>query len=341
MIDKILIVGQGSIGIRHVAVSRKIFPKADIRVLRHSNSVENTNYADSSMVSKEEVRIFNPQIAVICNPSSFHIETAIYLAKYGINLLIEKPLSNSLDGIDELIEISKKKNIAVLVGYNLRYKESLIKFRNYINAQNIGKILSVDCEAGQFLPDWRPNTDYKKTVSAQKSLGGGALLELSHEIDYLRWIFGEIEWVNGTLCKQSNLDIDVEDYVNLTMGTQKSQCILNLILDFHRRDSSRKCVAHGEKGSLKWDASKGTVEVYNLDLNSWKIIFQENILNNDKTYINEWHHFISCVEKKNQPMVSLNDGMKVMQIIEATRISSDNGGARVNVCNEMEYGCER
>lgn len=331
MIDRILIVGQGSIGIRHAEISRKIFPNADIRILRHRDSVEISNYADSSLANKEEVKIFDPQIAVICNPSSFHIDIAIYLARYGVNLLIEKPLSNSLDRLDELIEITKKKNITVLVGYNLRYKESLIKFRDYINAKNIGKILSVHCEAGQFLPDWRPNTDYRKTVSAQKFLGGGVLLELSHEIDYLRWLFGEIEWVNGILSRQSNLEIDVEDYANLIMGLQNSTIIINLKLDFYRKDSTRTCIVHGEEGSLKWDAISGSVHQFNISKNEWEEIFKESNLDNNQTYLSEWKDFVNCIEQKKQPKITLEDGLKVMQIIEATRQSSSSKGSKVFV----------
>ena len=292
MINKILIVGQGSIGIRHTEISRNFFPNADIRVLRHSDSTDIAKHANSLIVNKEEVKNFKPQIAVICNPSSFHVEIAIYLAKQG---------------------------------------KSLIKFKESINTKNIGKILSIHCEAGQFLPDWRPNTDYRKTVSAQKALGGGVLLELSHEIDYLRWIFGEIDWVNGVLSKQSNLDIDVEDCANLTMGLQNSNTIINLKLDFYKKDSRRNCIVHGEEGSLKWNAISGSVHQLSLSKNVWEKIFEEGSLDNNQTYISEWEDFVNCIDQKKQPKVTLEDGLKVMQVIDATRKSSNSKGMRVSV----------
>lgn len=331
MINKILIVGQGSIGIRHTEISRNFFPNADIRVLRHSYSSDISKHANLLLANKEEVKNFKPQIAVICNPSSFHVDIAIYLARQGINLLIEKPLSNSLDRLDELMAIAKKENITVLVGYNLRYKKSLIKFKESINTKNIGKILSVDCEAGQFLPDWRPNTDYRKTVSAQKALGGGVLLELSHEIDYLRWIFGEIEWVKGVLSKQSNLDIDVEDCANLTMGLQNSSAIINLKLDFYKKNSRRNCIVHGKEGSLKWNAISGSVHKLSICKNVWEKIFEEGNLDNNQTYLSEWEDFVNCIHQKKQPKITLEDGLKVIQVIEAARKSSNSKGMRVFV----------
>jgi predicted dehydrogenase len=331
MIDKILIVGQGSIGNRHTEISRMIFPNADIRVLTKTKSSKISKYANSSIADRSEVKIFKPQIAIICNPSSMHIDIATYLAKHDVNLLIEKPLSSTLEGLDAFIKVVKKRKTKVLIGYNLRYKESLVKFKDIINSGSIGKILSVDCEAGQFLPDWRENFDYKKSVSAQRALGGGVLLELSHEIDYIRWIFGEIDWVSALLSKQSNLDIDVEDYANLTIGLKDSSAIVNLKLDFYRRDLSRKCIIHGEEGSLQWDAISGLVHRFDITHNKWEQVFKEIDINSNQTYMNEWNHFIDCIENKKEPSVSIEDGIRVLRVIEASRLSSKKNSLRVFV----------
>ena len=110
------------------------------------------------------------------------------------------------------------KKSTLMVGYNLRYMKSLIKFREILSKKKIGKILSVRSEVGSYLPSWRKDTDYKKSVSAKKKLGGGVLLELSHDIDYLFWLFGKVEWVSATIYKQSNLKIDTEDTAIITLG---------------------------------------------------------------------------------------------------------------------------
>ena len=117
-----------------------------------------------------------------------------------------------------LINICQSKKIALMTAYNLRFQPSLQEFRKQIKQQRIGKILSVRVEVGQYLPNWRPESDYRKGVSAQKKLGGGVLLELSHEIDYISWIFGDYKWVKAHISKQSNLEIDVEDTAYLLLG---------------------------------------------------------------------------------------------------------------------------
>ena len=104
---------------------------------------------------------------------------------------------DKLDGVDDLLGTVRARGVICQVGYNLRYLPSLSRFRDLINEGLVGGPLSVRCEIGQYLPNWRPDTDYRTGVTARSDLGGGVLLELSHEIDYLRWIFGEVEWVSS------------------------------------------------------------------------------------------------------------------------------------------------
>ena len=108
--------------------------------------------------------------------------------------------------------LAKKAKTVLAIGYNLRFLSSLQKFKSILDDKIIGDVWSVRSEVGQFLPSWRPNSDYRKGVSAQYALGGGVLLELSHDIDYLRWIFGEVAWVQAVLAQQSDLEIDVERF---------------------------------------------------------------------------------------------------------------------------------
>ena len=313
-------------GKRHLRFAREYIPNADIRVLRHEPSNIIPQYSNGSFSSIEEAILFSPQVAVIANPASYHVHIAYKLAEIGTHLLIEKPISNNLDGLSELIEICNKQNICLLTGYNLRYLPSLSYFRDILDKDIIGKVLSVRCEVGQYLPSWRVDSDYQKGVSAQKELGGGALLELSHEIDYLRWIFGEVKWVKASLSKQSNLEIDVEDTAHIIMGFMPSstghELIASVDLDFIRHDTSRLCTAIGENGSLQWNGLTGEVIIYESSSKSWHRLYS-SAPQQDESYIAEWKDFISCIREKKIPLISGEDGLKVMQIIEAVRKSSD------------------
>jgi predicted dehydrogenase len=328
LINRILIVGLGSIGKRHLRIARELFPNADIRVYRHKPTQEIAKNSNGSISTIDEAVLFAPQIAVIASPAPFHINTALVLAEFGVHLLIEKPLSASLNGVAKLLEVCERKQVFLLTGYNLRFLPSLQRYRDFLGENIIGRVLSVRCEIGQYLPSWRPDSDYRQGVSARRELGGGVLLELSHEIDYLRWIFGEVDWVRATLSHQSRLEIDVEDVAHLILGfTQESdgyQLIGSISLDFFRHDSTRFCTAIGEKGSLRWDGLLGEVALYEKGSNEWRVLFCHQHQRDD-SYLAEWKNFIECVTHKTTPLISGVDGLKVLEIIETARCSSANG----------------
>ena len=167
MINRVLIVGLGSIGQRHLRLARSLLPYADIRALRRQATSEIPEYANGCFSSLDEAISFAPQIAVIANPAPFHIFSAQNLAEVGAHLLIEKPLSDSTNGVLQLINTCDKQDTLLMVGYNLRFLTSLLHFREKLKDSVIGKVLSVRCEVGQYLPSWRPNIDYRNSVSAQ------------------------------------------------------------------------------------------------------------------------------------------------------------------------------
>ena len=329
MINRILIVGYGSIGKRHLRVARELMPLSDIRILRHQTKNEIPEYANGCFSTIEEAILFTPQIAVIASPAPFHIATALALAESGIHLLIEKPLSASLSGVAELIKMCQKHHVVLSTGYNLRFLPSLQHFRGLLVEGIVGRVLSVRCEIGQYLPSWRPGSDYRQGVSAKYELGGGALLELSHELDYLRWIFGEITWIRATLSRQSSLEINVEDTAHLTLGfapTLDGQQLIGAVnLDFIRHDTTRLCTAIGEKGSLRWNGLTGEVLLHKADASEWQKFFQHPSQCDD-SYIAEWQNFIDCVLNHKLPFITGDDGLEVLKIIEGARRSAESGG---------------
>jgi predicted dehydrogenase len=328
MISRILIVGYGSIGKRHLRIARQFFPDADIRVLRHKSTEEVVNLSNGCMYSIEDAVTFSPQMAVIANPAPFHLNVAQALAHIGVHLLIEKPISNNTANVAQLLQTCKYQDTVLLTGYNLRYLPSLQRFRAILMEGLIGKVISVRCEVGQYLPGWRRDADYRESVSARSELGGGALLELSHEIDYLRWLFGEVDWVRGTISRQSDLELDVEDTAHLILGfvpfNKGNQLTCSLTLDFIRHDTTRVCTAIGSKGSLRWNGMTGQVSVYPSDGNNWVELFHSQH-NPDDSYLAEWKNFIACVERQESPLITGEDGLKVLSIIEAVRSSSASG----------------
>ena len=301
---------------------------ADIRVLRHQVGSPVPAAANGGFSYIGEAISFAPQIAIIASPATTHITTAQALAEAGVHLLIEKPLSATLVGVERLIRTCHQQCSVLLIAYNLRFLPSLQRFRDLLSEGVIGKVLSVRCESGQYLPSWRPNADYRCGVSARRELGGGALLELSHELDYMRWIFGDVEWVKASLTRQSSLEIDVEDSAHLIVGFAPAADGLRLIgtvnLDFIRHDTTRLCTAIGTNGSLRWNGVTGVVERFQVGAKEWRQLFHLQHQRDD-SYLAEWQHFLGCITDHYEPMISGEDGLKVLQIIEATRRASDSG----------------
>ncbi|MEQ1742878.1 MAG: Gfo/Idh/MocA family oxidoreductase [Candidatus Nitrotoga sp.] len=326
MLERILIVGFGSIGSRHARLAREIIPDVQIAVLRHQQCDDiPTGAIDYCFTSLDEALQFRPQAAVIANPATHHLKSALPLANAGVHLLIEKPIASTPQGVTELIDICRAKGTVLMTAYNLRFLPALQRFRESLDAALIGRVLSVHAEVGQFLPGWRPGVDYRNTVSAKAELGGGALLELSHDIDYLHWLFGDIQWVSAFLRTQSDLEIDVEDTALLTLGFTGRNGVKSLIatlnVDFVRHDSTRTCVAIGETGTLRWNAITGTVDLFKKGEPSWQTICVHPP-KRDESYMAEWHHFINCILQGTPPLISGQDGLAVLNIIQAARLSS-------------------
>lgn len=339
MIRRALVAGLGSIGRRHLRLLRAALPLADIRVLRHSGCDGAIQYADGCFSRLDEACAFAPDLAVIASPAPFHISTATALAESGAHLLVEKPVSDGTQGVAELIALCATRGQLFQVGYNLRFLETLQCFRAEIAAGRIGTVQAVRCEIGQYLPAWRPDADYSTTVSAQKALGGGVLLELSHELDLLRWVFGEVDWLSAWIGRQGAMDIDVEDSAMLQIGFA-SGTVAQLGMDFLRRDTTRSCTALGSEGSLRWDAVAGRVDHFDPQAARWTEVTQITP-ERDASYRAQIAALVAAIaegpEKEAQPTAQHqiaargSDGLAVMLLVEAARRSDAKQGLRVKL----------
>jgi predicted dehydrogenase len=326
----VLIVGLGSIGKRHLSNICQLEPSANITVWRQHHQPDDElakSLGNHSIVYNFEDAISkDPEVAILANPASLHVETALRLAKRGIHLFIEKPLSNRLDGINDLVMTCEKYSVKVMVGYNFRFYQPLNIMHQAITNNAIGRVLFARAEVGQYLPDWRPGQDYRQTVSSKKALGGGALLELSHEIDYSRWFFGEVHRVNASVRHISHLEIDVDDYVEMTLEYQ-SGVFENIHLDFLRRSPKRTFEVVGENGLLTWDGIQHNVRLFSGETRTWTELFASENFDRNDMYKAELRHFFDCVRNNQTPAFDLINGLKTLEVVLAARYSADNGNS--------------
>ncbi|WP_371504472.1 Gfo/Idh/MocA family protein [Nitrosopumilus adriaticus] len=318
-----LVVGLGSIGTRHV---NNLMKYSDVDIIICSkrtdiekNIVEKCTILDSIKQCLEE----KPDFAILSNVTSLHVLTAIELAKNGIDLFIEKPLSNSLENIDELYSLVKKKNLITFLGCNMRFHKCIQKIKEILDNNEIGRVLSVRAESSSFLPDWHPNEDYRDSYAAKKVLGGGVVLSCIHEIDYLYWFFGSVRELFAKNKKQSDLDIDVEDLSNSLIHF-KNNIIAELHLDFFQRPDFRSCNIIATKGVINWNSDSNIVKFFDSEKKSWLIKFEDTAYDRNDMYVDELDHFLNCIKLRKNTINDLSQGIETTKIALAILKSSQN-----------------
>ncbi len=316
---KFLIVGFGSIGQRHALIVKKIFPDCQLVVCsKHCDEEKRKEFhVDNVVKTLEEAAELNPNAAIISNCAVEHIKTAITLLKTHTHILIEKPLSNTLENLDELEILAARHKAIVMVGYVLRFSEPLNKFREYILGGKLGVMYSIDVHVGQYLPDWRKNADYRLCASAKESAGGGALLELSHELDYLMWIFGYPTLVSSMVDKLSNLEIDVEDIADILLTfdskSNDKKIFAHLHLNMLEKPASRFCKIIAEKGTLLWDGIRNEVRLYTADNAGGELLYRGIHKDRNTMFEAQLRHFIDCIENRKPPLVDISHAKQVLK----------------------------
>ena len=253
-------------------------------------------------------------VGIIANVSSLHVPIAIKLARSGVDLFIEKPLSNSLKQIKDLAALVRKKNIITQMGCQFRFHKCIKEIKQLILSKKIGNVISVRVECGSFLPDWHPYEDYTKSYAARDDLGGGVVLTNIHEIDYLHWFFGEVLEVFSVTGKYSDLKISADD-LSVAIIKFKNNVIAELHLDYFQKPEFRSCKLIGTKGTIYWNSETNTIMLHDNKKNKWIKVLEESNYDRNYMFKEELVHFLSCVRKRKTTINPLEiDGIKTLKI---------------------------
>jgi predicted dehydrogenase len=324
-VNRLALVGLGSIGRRHLRVLKQIRPDIEVILVRSGRGARwpEELLASESVDSIEEAINKGIDAAVISSPAPYHVQQAKKFLSKNIPLLIEKPLSHDLQDIRELSLLADQANVPILVGYVLRHSMDLRYFYELAVSERVGRSVDATIRCGSFLPDWRPDQDYRTTASARPDLGGGVLLELSHELDYANWLFGPFQTIDASLTNSGTLDIEVEDTADIVLATESDSTVA-IHLDFCSKDSVRECVIHGSEGELRWDGVHRIVSFKRDDGEEEKSAFD---VERDAMFRAQLTHFLSCIEQGETPKVTLQDGIVALTLVEAAKRSSVEGRA--------------
>ena len=323
---KFLIAGLGSIGRRHfrnlIALGEK-----DIVLLRTRKSTlpddELAGYPVETDIH-DALKKHKPDAVIVANPTSMHLDVAIPAAMSGCAILLEKPLSHSMDRLDQLRRAVKKSGSRVLVAFQFRFHPGLVRAKQLINDGEIGRILSVHVHFGEYLPAWHPWEDYRQGYAARADLGGGVVLTQCHSLDYLPWLAGKPVSVWGFTGKISDLEVDVEDTAKIGLRFEGG-VLGSLHLDYNRQPPVHTLDVAGTAGYLKWDLTDGAVHIYRAGSKTWEKYplpanWERNVM-----FVEQMKHFIAVVRGDVEPSCTLEDGIRVQRLVFAVHESQNTG----------------
>ena len=322
---RILIIGFGSIARKHVRILNQNWPSFEIGIYKKGffRESDELNLCRKKFTTYQECIEWRPNYVIIASPCSFHLDQALFFAGQGIPTFIEKPIgkgNESKSSCDELFAFSK--TVPIMIGYVFRHDECLKELENILSLNSYGEIIEVESYCGSWLPDWRQNSDYKKSVSAQNKFGGGVFLELSHEIDLINYLFGPIEIKYASSMNTNSLEIDVED-IALIHAECLSCKFLTVKLNFCTKPQERYIKIRFSNANITWELNNQIIRIKEPKAKESILYKSENDL--DYKYVKQFENFFKFAENIESCHCSVIDAFETLNLIcNAKKISSKN-----------------
>lgn len=321
---KILVVGCGSIGERHIKNLKSFLGEGisacdiDERRLAYLRD----EYQVDVFKDYDEALSTGIDCVFVCTPTDSHIKFAKKAVESDCHVFVEKPISNNLDGVDDLIQMGEDREKTIYIGFNYRFDDSLKKIKEWLDEGRIGKVTSARSHFGYSFLKRKTNRDYREDYAGKESQGGGVILDVIHEIDYLTWLLGDVEEVFCYSTKISQLDIDVEDLAEISLKF-KNDAIGSIHLDFIQLPYQRDCRIIGQKGTIEWDFPNGTAKLYNIETEKWQSY--QGVKDWNNMYLEEAKHFIRCVRGEDTPITNGSRGKHILTLSLAAKESAKKG----------------
>lgn len=324
-----LIVGCGSIAKRHlknllaIGVPKEHIGLCDINPARVKELRDLGGLPESNgWTSLSEALSQKKQdAALICAPTAFHTQVGMEVAKAGAHLFMEKPIAADQKNLDQLLSLVSDNQLVFAVAYFFRFHPGFKKVKEWLDAGKIGPVYGARVQCGQYLPDWHPWEDYRGFYMSKKNEGGGALLDISHELDYLKAFMNskvsEVACFYDTL---GPLEMDA-DNMSSTILKFENGAIASLQLDLLQRVVRRNCELIGQEGTIVWDHPSKTVTLFTPENKAGEIYKYD--YDGNQGYIDELKHFVQCIQDKKRPIVDGVSGAETLKIITAAKRSSE------------------
>ena len=293
---KVAVVGAGSIGQRH----QRLLQELGHEVVVVSKSSKSAKYKSLTDALTQE----NFEYVVLASPTSQHFaDLGVLIEKNFVgSVLVEKPIFDR----SEKLKPNRFKLLAV--GYNLRFHPAIIWLQETL--PQLGAVSSVNFYVGQYLPTWRPDSDYRTSSSAKTDSGGGVLRDLSHELDLVQYIFGDWKKITAIGGKFSDLEIETDDTFSILLQTDRCSAV-SVQMNYSDRLRQRLITVNGNNGTIQIDLVSNSA-TFNNSQKSFDV-------HPDSTYISQHN---AVIHNQDLSICSLAEALKVVATIEAVEKSA-------------------
>ncbi len=310
---KIIFFGLGSIGKRHANLISKHF-NCELYAFRSDKKSKRNELGMKEIYGLRDIDKIRPDIAFITNPTNEHIKYAIFCAKKGIDLFIEKPLSDKNKDLAEFRKVLKKNKTSMYVAYCLRFHPVIKWLKKYLENK---KPFHVSVYTSSYLPHWRKGINHLKSYSAFKKMGGGAILDLSHELDYLYYLFGEITKIKARAKKLSDVTVDAEDFADIWFEFENKICC-NAHINFFSRLNRREIVLDFKENTIIGDLVENKIRIIDdKGIKEKKFKFERDDMYLDQlTYFFKTRNARKNIRDRDKKMMNgIEEAIRVFEII--------------------------
>jgi len=322
MSTHVLVIGTGSVGKRHGANLASLgcrISGVDPRPDRLAELSERVPLVGRFPTVDDALRHGGFDAAVVASPPTAHVDQASACLRAGLPVLLEKPVAPDLASALTLDALAARASIRVLLGYTFRWWDPVRRLKACIEERRAGRVLRVSMVMAAHLADWHPWERYQDFFMARAALGGGALLDESHFLDLMLWLF---EWPNGlsaTVERLSPLEIDTDDNVDVSLALPSGTRV-GIHLDLYSRPHERSIAVYGDAGTIEWNNEANHVRVFESARGAWDVT--SFTCERNEMFVAEARHFLNVIRGAEAPLCTLADGCRVLQLVEAIRDSA-------------------
>lgn len=318
---KILVVGTGSIGKRHIGNLLQL--GAQVQAFSYRPEAQTLDPRVTRVPDLAAALASDIDAVVVANRTDQHMDVALQAARAGKHLFLEKPLAVSLDHSDELMRLVREHGLVVEAGFMLRFHPNLRWIRQHLQGGELGEVMHLRASVGQWLPDWRPGTDHRQGYGAFRATGGGVIFDLIHELDLVHWLVGPVVDVTAMTRTVACLEIETEAIAQIGLR-MASGVLAQVHLDYVRPGYGRDMEVVGRRGVLIWDYVKGTVWLERVGAPPSVVHQVPDGFERNTMFCQHMTHFLQRIAQPTLPAVSpLPDAIDVLRLALASHVSSD------------------